>query len=506
MSEMILTPVMTSNTEPSGVCSSSSNYSGSYGTYYPYMAFRQFNDPVGLSNHSWLSVRGQQAIGQWIQYTFPSGVKKCVNKVEIFNRNEPNSTHACKQFIFQGSNDGTNWTDLTTCNINSDQADHSQSFIIDNSEKYNAYRLYVTDIYDSSTNIVGFGCINLYYIDDIVKPLVPAMTSNTTPKGECFGSGANQSASNYQFYHAFCGDNTKFWANDGNPTGYIGYDFGKPVRCYRFRFNPLTYHTAATITYKIQATNDINGTWTDVSELQTTNTSSAVLYNGEYSVNAECSINPGNGYRYYRYKQESTNYGNSNGGAMQFYGTDETPHLKSSGSTEAIRDWLNASLYNKEEIDDLFIRNNQSGLIPYDLMITGDQPEQMIKLVGQTSGKTYNICLAAILGDDMKETVLWENSGTTRPSTITLNDDWTKYKWLIFCTTVSLNSNRYLETYIYPTSFIKKAIQNNSGATIALCFNANSSDYLWYSLSNNTLTYMDAGGNNPIPTSILGYS
>lgn len=232
-----------------------------------------------------------------------------------------------------------------------------------------------------------------------MKALIPAMTSNTTPKGECFGSGANQSASNYQFYHAFCGDNTKFWANDGNPTGYIGYDFGKPVRCYRFRFNPLTYHTAATITYKIQATNDINGAWTDVSELQTINTSSAILYNGEYSVNAECDINPGNGYRYYRYKQESTNYGNSNAGAMQFYGTDETPHLKSSGSTEAIRDWLNASLYNKEEIDDLFIQNNQSGLIPYDLMITGDQPEQFIKLVGQTSGKTYNICLAAILGE-----------------------------------------------------------------------------------------------------------
>lgn len=176
------------------------------------------------------------------------------------------------------------------------------------------------------------------------------------------------------------------------------------------------------------------------------------------------------------------------------------------GSTEAIRDWLNASLYNKEEIDDLFIQNNQAGLIPYDLMIIGDQPEQMIKLVGQTSGKTYNICLAAILGDDMKETVLWENSGTTRPGTITLDDDWKKYKWLVFCTTISINTNRYLETYIYPTSFIKKAIQNNPEATIALSFNANSTDYLWYSLSDNTLTYMDSGGNNPIPTSILGYS
>ena len=71
------------------------------------------------------------------------------------------------------------------------------------------------------------------------------------------------------------------------------------------------------------------------------------------------------------------------------------------GSTEAIRDWFNASFYNKEEIDNLFIQNNQQSLIPYNLMITGDQPEQMIKLVGQTSGKTYNICLAALIGEDM---------------------------------------------------------------------------------------------------------
>lgn len=71
------------------------------------------------------------------------------------------------------------------------------------------------------------------------------------------------------------------------------------------------------------------------------------------------------------------------------------------GSTEAVRDWFNASFYNKEEIDNLFIQNNQQGLIPYDLTIIGDQPEQMIKLVGQTSGKTYNICLAALIGDNM---------------------------------------------------------------------------------------------------------
>ena len=95
--------------------------------------------------------------------------------------------------------------------------------------------------------------------------------------------------------------------------------------------------------------------------------------------------------------------------------------IKSSGSTEAIRDWLNASLYNKEEIDDLFIQNNQAGLIPYDLTITGDQPEQLIKLVGQTSGKTYNICLGGLVGYMYKKTLLYDNNGNPAPTSTNIN-------------------------------------------------------------------------------------
>ena len=82
--------------------------------------------------------------------------------------------------------------------------------------------------------------------------------------------------------------------------------------------------------------------------------------------------------------------------------SDIRQHLKSTGNINAIRDWLNASLYNKEEIQNLFIDHNGSGLKAYDLTITGE-PEQMIKMVGQTSGRVYNVCLAAILGDIMSD-------------------------------------------------------------------------------------------------------
>lgn len=178
--------------------------------------------------------------------------------------------------------------------------------------------------------------------------------------------------------------------------------------------------------------------------------------------------------------------------------------IKSSGSTEAIRDWLNASLYNKEEIDDLFIRNNQSGLIPYDLMITGDQPEQMIKLVGQTSGKTYNICLTAILGDDMKETVLYENSGSTNPQTITLNDDWSKYTFIAMVSKLSGSGTVGITSMFIPVSCLKKIVID--GGLIGAIFNneLNSDNYVVYNVNSGTnLTFNKA--KNYVIDSILGY-
>lgn len=63
------------------------------------------------------------------------------------------------------------------------------------------------------------------------------------------------------------------------------------------------------------------------------------------------------------------------------------------GSTEAIRDWFNASIYNKEEIDRFFIQNNQQDLIPYELWIKSNKPCGFVKLVGKTSGKEYTVYL-----------------------------------------------------------------------------------------------------------------
>ena len=87
----------------------------------------------------------------------------------------------------------------------------------------------------------------------------------------------------------------------------------------------------------------------------------------------------------------------------QVFGLYSNQHIKAAGSAEAIRDWFNASFYNKEEIENLFIQNNQTNLTPYDITIISDTPDRFIKLEGLDSGKIYNICISALMGDDSNE-------------------------------------------------------------------------------------------------------
>lgn len=172
------------------------------------------------------------------------------------------------------------------------------------------------------------------------------------------------------------------------------------------------------------------------------------------------------------------------------------------GDIEAIRDWYNASLYNKEEIEDLFIQND-SGLQAYDLTISNGEPERMIKMIGQTSGKVYNVCLSGILGDNMRETVLWTNPGSTNPSTIILSDAWTNYKFIVLC------GKKYSSTYtlywadsnIYPTSYLKHLIDNNVVTGITM---SDSDHYVDYKIDSGTqLTFKAA--TSYIIDQIIGY-
>lgn len=65
--------------------------------------------------------------------------------------------------MFQGSNDGSNFTDLKECTMNSNDRNYSQDFSIDNNNAYYYYRFYVLEGFEVGT-VVTFGCINMYRI------------------------------------------------------------------------------------------------------------------------------------------------------------------------------------------------------------------------------------------------------------------------------------------------------------------------------------------------------
>lgn len=91
--------------------------------------------------------------------------------------------------------------------------------------------------------------------------LVPVMTSNTTPSGECIKSGAE--ASGTEAFRAFDGNDSTYWASNASTNQYVGYKFtsAKNVKGARIIAN---FETEARIkNFKIQGSND-NSTWTDL--------------------------------------------------------------------------------------------------------------------------------------------------------------------------------------------------------------------------------------------------
>ena len=146
----IATPIMTGMATPSGVVTQSGKNSSNADAW---VMFRR-NNNYAQANQTWVGT----STPQWIGYEFPS--TKRISKVDIVNRAIGNSAYACKTIIFQASNDGENWIDLSTLSISSSSLGASETFEIDNNYAYKYYRFYISEGYDSS--YVSIGCINMY--------------------------------------------------------------------------------------------------------------------------------------------------------------------------------------------------------------------------------------------------------------------------------------------------------------------------------------------------------
>lgn len=147
----VLIPVMTSNTAPSGTVTYSTQY------YAGWQAFAPNNTQWG-----WLSANA--ALPQWLGYQFPTA--KTVRRYEMrqYNENAASGNRRIKTWKFQGSSNGTDWTDLDTQTNYvwpTDWTDKSYfMFEIASPASYAYYRVYITANWGDS--YVGIGGLQMW--------------------------------------------------------------------------------------------------------------------------------------------------------------------------------------------------------------------------------------------------------------------------------------------------------------------------------------------------------
>ena len=156
-------------------------------------------------------------------------------------------------------------------------------------------------------------CVDNGFLPDVNEiPLVPKMTSDTTPYGEAFGSGLD-SGGNYHYYYAFDkNDSTNAWLNAPTNT-YVGYKFTTPVCAKRVSIKTVYDQAVRIKNFKIQASND-NSTWEDI-------------YSGTYADNTDLqtfALNNNLYYSSYRLFILDNYHGSYNSvvSTLQFYGRE----------------------------------------------------------------------------------------------------------------------------------------------------------------------------------------
>jgi fibronectin type 3 domain-containing protein len=165
---------MTSNNSPNpNAISADTNYS----TDYPYKAFD--GDPTTVRPW-WYANTVTPVGGHWLKYDFGSGNGHVVNKLII----KPAHFVAggvpyvsIKDWKFYGSNDGINFTEITSGTKSNDY--NNQEFTFPNNTAYRYYRTNVLNAWGSN-NLVGIQELQFYQAQVTSSPLnLSAATTNT---------------------------------------------------------------------------------------------------------------------------------------------------------------------------------------------------------------------------------------------------------------------------------------------------------------------------------------
>lgn len=179
-------PIMTANNAPYGTAISDANYAEAYQPYFVFMTNPQYG---------WLGPTTNEGT-HYIGYKFVNPV--CVRKVKIGTKLIGYSGNAVDSTVkLRYSNDGSTWTEL-------DDSISIPAYTDTVADVENdVYALYwaIRFVSWNRTNPYNMNvCSSLQFYGRELKPLVPTMTSNTTPKGVCSASAYE---STYYPYKAF---------------------------------------------------------------------------------------------------------------------------------------------------------------------------------------------------------------------------------------------------------------------------------------------------------------
>jgi len=297
-----LVPTMSSNVGINGEASAKTEYYAT--TNNNAHAFRAFD---GNDATNWLS--DSLNAEEWIKYHFNKPT--CVKYISLKNSSTRN-TYVIKTLKVQGSNDDSQWTDITDVLTNTNVATGGvNSYALNNSTEYLYYRVvFLTGVGTQHKELASLQ----FYGDEKyqVKGLVPVMTSNTAPYGEASAYSTN----GQDAYLAFDGDTSTAYHSSGFASGkeYLQYKFTVPTRVNAMYVANRIYSSSTVNSPKdmiLQGSSD-GSAWDDI--FTTTNTDNASGASRSYRFeNAEY-------YLYYRLLCTTTNNTSLSIGELQFYG------------------------------------------------------------------------------------------------------------------------------------------------------------------------------------------
>lgn len=130
-----LVPRMTSNTTPSGTASASSSYNSTFDAWKAFDGTNTGGTASG-STDCWAS-DGANSFPKYIQYEFEDPVNVALIKYKTRNTNTATDINSPKEVVIQGSNNGTNWTNIGS---NTSTVATSNTEVSINSNSYSSYK------------------------------------------------------------------------------------------------------------------------------------------------------------------------------------------------------------------------------------------------------------------------------------------------------------------------------------------------------------------------------